>query len=172
MLLRRILFLAVFAAPVAARAAEPELKTVATFAKGEVELKHGGTPIKWKLKDGTMQSMSFAAGGTRMEMVNFTLSYYEDPNPRSTNQDRVEINLGNIPGPGKYPKSSIEVFAVFSKAGTSIFRSSKGTDCTFQLSKADAKGIVGSATCKGDFADFGGKGAGPKVDEVKFSATP
>jgi hypothetical protein len=170
-LLGRILTLSILAGAGAPRAGQPELKTVATFGQGAVELKHGGTPIKWKLRDGTMQSMSLDAGGKPLEVVTYELSYYEDAGPRSTNQNRVQINLSNVPGPGKYPKSSVFVFAVFSKAGTSIHRSSQGTDCTFQLTKADAKGIEGTATCKGKFVNMEGK-EGPRVEDVKFSAAP
>ncbi len=170
-LLGRILTLSILAGAGAPRAGEPELKTVATFGQGAVELKQGGTPIKWKLKKGTMQSISMDAGGQPMVVVMYELSYYEDPGPRSTNQNRVQINLSNVSGPGKYPKASVDVFAVLSRPGDSIHRSSQGTDCTFQLTKADAKGIEGTATCKGKFVDMAGK-EGPKVEDVKFSAAP
>jgi len=166
-----MLTLSILAGAGASGAGQPEIKTVATFGQGTVELKQGGTPIKWKLKKGTLQSISIDAGGKPMEVVTCDRSYYEDPGPRATNQNRVQINLSNVTGPGKYPKSSVFVFAVMSRMGDSIHRSSQGTDCTFQLTKADAKGIEGTATCKGKFVNMNGK-EGPKVEDVKFSAAP
>ncbi len=149
-----------------------ELKTIATFTKGQVSLSQGGTPIKWQLKAGEIESMSMKIGGKPIEVVSYHLSYWEDGNPRSTNSNRVEITLMNMTGPGKYTKDNVMVFSVMSKQGTSTHRSSKGTNCAFELTKADAKGIAGTANCKGEFVDFNGKAGAPKVEGVKFDAAP
>ena len=168
-----LLIIALVAVAAVTRAgADDKVKTVASFTKGTVSLTQGGTAIKWQLKNGEITSMSMTIGGKPTEVLSYHLSYWEDGSPRSTNSHRVEITLMNVKGAGKYTKDNVMVFSVMSKQGTSTHRSSKGTDCAFELTKADEKGITGTATCKGDFVDFNGKPGAPKIEDVKFDSAP
>ncbi|MCC7380840.1 MAG: hypothetical protein IT384_03370 [Deltaproteobacteria bacterium] len=144
-------------------------KVIAELTKGEVEVKHGAETVKWKLKKGKLSELSVGAGAQKMTMLSFELSYWKTVDAKSTDDSRVELQMGALMGPGKVNRRNLTALGVFNKGQVSLAK--KGADCTFTLTKLDAAGIEGTGTCKGTFETLDAK-PGLAVSDVKFTASP
>jgi hypothetical protein len=135
---------AVVLALVLARPSEAQrVSDLVHFARGEARLKIDGRAVALPLVEGKLSSVVLQVKGRSVEVLTLSLTFGKG---KKGSQDRVQLVLSNLAGPGRYKKGDLARFEIWSR-GKRAFVHDEGTDCSFELSRGDARGITASGRC-------------------------
>jgi hypothetical protein len=146
-----VLILGGFAATVA------ESQMVKRYEKGEITFKQSGKSYQFKLEHGEMESKDV------LELL------YRGKGEKKLDILSFKIVIKGFHGAGKYGKANIEELNLIMPQETSFFIEFE-SDCTINITRADAKGLEGTATCTK--LSNGKGGTAPPLTDVKFTALP
>lgn len=150
-LLGVVLFFSGFATTVA------QSQMVKRYEKGEITFKQSGKSYQFKLDHGEMESKDV------LELS------YKGKGEKKFDVLIFKIVIKGFRGAGKYGKANIEELNIIMPQETSFFIEFE-SDCTINITRADAKGLEGIATCTK--LSNGKGGTAPPLTDVKFTAVP